>query len=92
MYSKFQKTQRQKKKFKFGGVKMAKSNEIDKTEELIAGCQEAECILNVLSPTCRDRPIGHMALTNLSQKFDISGQLFWKQPQRGVVESGDLKI
>ena len=28
---------------------MVKSNEIEKTEELIAGYQEAECLWNVLS-------------------------------------------
>ena len=33
-----------------------------------------------------------MALTNLSKKLDISGQLFWKQPLRGIVENGVLKI
>ena len=33
-----------------------------------------------------------MALTNLSKKFDMSGKLFWKQPWRGVVENGVLKI
>ena len=32
------------KEFRFGGVKMAKSNKIEKTEELIAEYQEAECL------------------------------------------------
>ena len=35
---------RSRKKSRFGGVKMAKSNKIEKTEELIAEYQEAECL------------------------------------------------
>ena len=39
-----------RKKFRFGLVKMAKSNKIGETVELIAGYQEGECLWNVLSP------------------------------------------
>ena len=34
----------------------------------------------------------HMALTNLSKKFNMSGKLLWKQPVRWIVENGILKI
>ena len=74
------------------GAKMAKTNKIGKTEELIAGYQEAKCLWNVLSPSYKDRNLRQMALTNLSEKFGTSGKLFWKQPLRGVVENGVLKI
>ena len=40
---------RSRKKKRFGGVKLRKSNKIEKTEELIAGYQEAECLWNILS-------------------------------------------
>ena len=43
---------------------MAKSNKIEKTEELIAGYQEAECLWNVLSPSYKDRKLRQMALAN----------------------------
>ena len=33
-----------------------------------------------------------MAVANLSKKFDMSDKLFWKQPMRGVVKNGVLKI
>ena len=33
-----------------------------------------------------------MASINISKKFDISGILFWKQPLRGAVKNGVLKI
>ena len=59
---------------------MAKSNKIEKTEELIAGYQEAKCLWNVLPPSHKDRNLQQMALTNLSKMFDISGKIFWKQP------------
>ena len=42
------------KKFRFGGVKMGKSNEI---EELVVGHQEAKRVWNVLSPSCKDRSL-----------------------------------
>ena len=45
------------KEFRFGGVKMAKSNKIEKTEELIAEYQEAECLWNVLSPSYKEKYI-----------------------------------
>ena len=59
---------------------MAKSNKIEKTEQLIAGYQEAKCLWNVLPPSHKDRNLRQMALTNLSKMFDISGKIFWKQP------------
>ena len=34
---------------------MAKSNKIEKNEELVAGYQEAECFWNVLSSSYKDR-------------------------------------
>ena len=40
-----------KKKFRFRGLKMAKSNKIEKTEQLITGYQEAECLWDVLPPS-----------------------------------------
>ena len=40
---------RSRKKFRFDGVKMVKSNKIEKNEKLIAGYQEVECLWNVLS-------------------------------------------
>ena len=63
-----------------------------KTEELIAGYQEAECLWNVLSLPCKDKNLRQIALTNLSKKLDMSSKLFRKQPLRGVVENGDFKI
>ena len=39
-----------RKKFRFVGVKIAKSNKIEKIEELIAEYQETERLWNVLSP------------------------------------------
>ena len=80
------------KKFRFGAVKMAKSIKIEKPEELVAGYQEAECLWNVLPPSYKDRNLRQMALTNLSKMFDISGKIFWKQPQKEVVKNGVLKI
>ena len=71
---------------------MGKTNKIQKTEELIAGYQEAECLWNVLPPSNKDRNLRQMALTNLSKKFDMSGKLFWKQQLRGVLENSVLKI
>ena len=62
----FKKYRSRKKKFRFGGVKMAKSNKIEKTEELIAGYQGIECLWSVLSPSYKDRSLRQMALTNLS--------------------------
>ena len=71
---------------------MGKANKIQKTEELIAGYQEAECLWNVLPPSNKDRNLRQMALTNLSKRFDMSGKLFWKQQLRGVLENSVLKI
>ena len=57
---------------------MVKSNKIEKTEELIAKYQEAECLWNVLPPSYKDINLRQMALTNLSKKVDMSGKLYWK--------------
>ena len=46
---------------------MAKSNKIEKTEELIARYHEAECLWNVLSTSQKDRNLRQMTLTNLSK-------------------------
>ena len=46
---------RSRKKFRFGGIKMAKPNKIEKNEELVAGYQEVECFWNVLSSSYKDR-------------------------------------
>ena len=62
---------RSRKKFRFGEVKLAKSNKILKTEKLVAEYQDAECLQNVLSPTYKNRNLQQMALTNLSKKFDM---------------------
>ena len=50
MYSKFQKIQKQKKKFRFGGVKLQNQIKLKKNEELMAGYQEVECLWNMLPP------------------------------------------
>ena len=71
---------------------MAKSNKVVKTEELITGYQETECLWSVLSPPYKARKLRQMALTNLSKKFDMSGKLFQKQPLRQFVENGVVKI
>ena len=45
MYSKFEKIEGWiEKKFRFSRVKIVKSNKLEKTEELIAGCQEVKCL------------------------------------------------
>ena len=72
---------------------MVKLIKIKKTEELIAEYEEVESLWNVLCPFYKDRNLQQMTLTSpasLSKKFDISGELFWKQPLRGVVENGVL--
>ena len=65
---------------------MAKSNKIQKPEELSARYQEAECLWNALSLSYKDRNLRQMALTNLSKRFDMSGELFWKKPLRLVAK------
>ena len=65
---------------------MKKSNKIETTEELVTGCQGAECLRNVFSPSYKDRKLRQVTLANLRKKFDLSGQLFWKQPLEGVLE------
>ena len=89
---KFQEIQKQKKSLGLVEQKLVKLNKTEKTEELIAEYQEVESLWNVLSPSCKDRNLRQIVLTSLSKKFDISGKLFWKQPLRGVVENGVLKI
>ena len=54
---------------------MIKSNKIEKTEEQDI---RIECPCNVFSLSYKDRNSRQMALTNLSNKFDLSGQLFRK--------------
>ena len=66
---------RSRKKFRFAGVKMEKSNIIEKTEELMTGYQETKCLWNVLCSSYRDKKLRQMALTNLSKRFDMSGKL-----------------
>ena len=65
---------------------MTKSNKNETTEELVTGCQEAECLCNVFSPSYKDRKLRQVTLANLRKKFDLSGQLFWKLPLERVVE------
>ena len=89
---KFQEIQKQKKSLGFVEQKLVKLNKTEKTEELIAEYQEVESLWNVLSLSNKDRNLRQMALIILSKKFDMSGKLFWKQPLRGVVENGVLKI
>ena len=71
---------------------MAKSNKIQKPEELSARYQEAECLWNALSLSYKDRNLRQMALTNLSKRFDMSGELFWKKPLRLVAKNSALQI
>ena len=89
---KFQEIQKQKKSLGLVEQKLVKLNKTEKTEELIAEYQEVESLWNVLSLSNKDRNLRQMALIILSKKFDMSGKLFWKQPLRGVVENGVLKI
>ena len=65
---------------------MAKSNKIQKPEELSA------CLWNALSLSYKDRNLRQMALTNLSKRFDMSGELFWKKPLRLVAKNSALQI
>ena len=51
----FRKYISKKKKFRLGEVKMAKLNKIEKTQDLIAGYQEAECLWMVLSLLHKDK-------------------------------------
>ena len=46
---------------------MAKSNKIEKTEELIAGYQEAKCLWNVLPPSHKDRNLAANGLNKPKQ-------------------------
>ena len=65
---------------------MTKSNKIETTEELVTGYQGAECLCNMFFPSYKDRTLPQVTLANLKKKFDLSGQLFWKQSLEGVVE------
>ena len=61
------------KKFRFGGEKMAKSNKIEKTEELIARHQEAECVLSVV----QRQKLTANGLNNLRKQFDMLARRFY---------------
>ena len=69
---------RSRKKGKIWLIKNGKIKKIEKTKELVAGSQEVECLWNMLSPSYKERKKQHMALINLSKKFDMSGKIFWK--------------
>ena len=77
---------------------MAKS--IEKTEKLISGYQVAECVVSVVQ---RQKPwingpkekvwyVSKKILLTFSDISGMSGELFLKQPLRGLVENGVLKI
>ena len=61
---------------KIGGVRIEQWNQIEKTEELVAGYQGAECLWNVLSPLYKNRNLWQLSPINLCKKFDRSGKLF----------------
>ena len=56
---------------------MAKSNKIDKNEELIAGYQEAECLWNVLPPSHRDINFRRMTFTTGCTASFLLGGVEW---------------
>ena len=83
---------RSREKVQIWWSKNGKIKNNEKTEELIAEYKEVEevgCLWNVLSPSNKDR---NFSLNKPYQKFDMPGQLFWKQPLRRVVENGVPKI
>ena len=47
-----------------------------------------ECVVSV----GQRQKITANGLSELSKKFDMPGNLFWKQPLSGVVKNGVLKI
>ena len=47
-----------------------------------------ECVVFVV----QRQTVTAIGLSKPKQKDDMSGKLFWKQPLRGVVENGVLKI
>ena len=83
---------------------MANSNKIEKTEELIAGYQEAKFVVSLV----QKQKLTANSLNKPKEKVDISarrfyylsviyntlvsGKLFWKSPLRGLVKNGVLKI
>ena len=56
---------------------MAKSNKIDKNEELIAGYQEAECLWNVLPPSHKDINFRRMTFTTGCTAPFLLGGVGW---------------
>ena len=60
---------------------MEKSKKIEKTEELMAGYQEAEYIWNVLWSVCQRETLTKNGLKETQAR---SLKLFWKQPFRVV--------
>ena len=69
---------------------MTKSTRIKKIKNWYQNIRKQN-VSGSVSPSCKDRNLRQMAL-NLSKKFDMSGKLFCKQPWRGVVENGVIKI
>ena len=60
-----------------------------KTDSRISGSRMSlECVV----PVVPRQTVTAIGLSKHKQKDDMSGKLFWKQPLRGVVESGVLKI
>ena len=47
-----------------------------------------ECVVSAV----QRQTVTAIGLSKPKQKDDMSGKLFWKQPLRGVVENGVLKI
>ena len=83
---------RSRKKVYIQWSKIAKSNIIEKTKELIAEYQDVECLWNVLSPSYQEKKLRQVTSTNLNKKFDMLGKLFQKQPLTGFVENSVFKI
>ena len=72
---------RNRKKSRSGGVKMAKSNKIGKTEELIAGYQEAEYVSRMSCLHCAKMETFHCSFFTFnifceSSNYDSSKSTF----------------
>ena len=90
------------KRYWFGVVKIAKSNKIEKTEKMIAGYQEAECVVSIvqrqkLKANCLNKPkkkVSYVSKKKILLPFStlMLGKPFCKPPLRGFVENGVLKI
>ena len=92
MYSKFQKIQN-RTKAQIWWSKIGKIKKFEKTEELIAEYQEAECLGNMLSLLSHTKiHVWQTTLPSLRKMFDMLDQLFWKQLWREIVENDVLKI